>query len=155
LHYPSTLDFRIMAPNSDPFSQPKLRRLASKPLKLAASTLRPLSLSRAASPGPAAMATAGLGSGSSSGTRTTLALAPSSSDTLADESVGMGRKKKKGRRLRHLNAGTSGMTPSQIASAARGPRKPLDGEEPAVWVRVRVVKAEGLVAKDRNGTSDP
>jgi phosphatidylserine decarboxylase len=47
------------------------------------------------------------------------------------------------------------MTPAQVASAARGPRKPLDGEEPAAWVRVRVVRAQGLVAKDRNGTSDP
>ena len=45
--------------------------------------------------------------------------------------------------------------PAQIASAAAGPRKPLDGEEPAAWLRVRVVKAEGLIAKDRRGTSDP
>lgn len=42
-----------------------------------------------------------------------------------------------------------------VAKVARGPRKPLEGEEPAAWVRVRVVKGEGLVAKDRGGTSDP
>ena len=47
------------------------------------------------------------------------------------------------------------MTPTQAAMAAKGPRKPLEGEEPAAWVRVRIVRAEGLVAKDRNGTSDP
>lgn len=46
-------------------------------------------------------------------------------------------------------------SPAQLAAAARGPRKPLDGEEPAAWLRVRVVKADDLVAKDRNGTSDP
>lgn len=49
----------------------------------------------------------------------------------------------------------AGLTPAQVASAAQGPRKPLEGEEPAAWLRVRVVKAEGLVAKDRSGTSDP
>lgn len=45
--------------------------------------------------------------------------------------------------------------PVLIAHAAKGPRKPLDGEEPAAWLRVRVVSADGLVAKDRNGSSDP
>lgn len=45
--------------------------------------------------------------------------------------------------------------PVMIAHAAKGPRKPLDGEEPAAWLRVRVVSADGLVAKDRNGLSDP
>lgn len=42
-----------------------------------------------------------------------------------------------------------------IVKSVRGPRKPLDGEEPAAVVRVRVVKADGLVARDRNGSSDP
>lgn len=65
----------------------------------------------------------------------------------------MGRKK----RHHHLQAlgQAQGMSPAQIAAIAQGPRKPLDGEEPAAVLRVRVVKAEGLVAKDRNGTSDP
>ncbi len=51
--------------------------------------------------------------------------------------------------------GQANLSPAQIASAAKGPRKPLEGEEPAAWLRVRVVKADGLVAKDRRGTSDP
>ena len=55
-----------------------------------------------------------------------------------------------------MDAGVvSGLTPAQIASAAKAPRKPLEGEEAAAVLRVRVVKAEGLVAKDRNGASDP
>ena len=63
---------------------------------------------------------------------------------------------------KHLHAkdvasgdGVMNLTPAQIAAAARGPRKPLEGEEPAAWLRVRVVQGRGLVAKDRNGTSDP
>jgi phosphatidylserine decarboxylase len=42
-----------------------------------------------------------------------------------------------------------------IVKSVRGPRKPLDGEEPAATIRVRVVRAEGLVSRDRNGLSDP
>lgn len=61
--------------------------------------------------------------------------------------------KKKRRHLKSKDGAT--LTPAQLASAARGPRKPLEGEEPAAWLRVRVVKADNLVAKDRNGTSDP
>ena len=47
------------------------------------------------------------------------------------------------------------LSPAQIAQAARGPRKPLEGEQPAGRIRVRIVKGDGLVIKDRNGTSDP
>jgi phosphatidylserine decarboxylase len=47
------------------------------------------------------------------------------------------------------------LDPVQVALAARGPRRPLEGEEPAAVLRVRVVRAEDLVAKDRNGFSDP
>jgi phosphatidylserine decarboxylase len=66
-----------------------------------------------------------------------------------------GRGLKSGRN-RHLRSkGAAPSSPAQLAAAARGPRKPLDGEEPAAFLRVRVVKANDLVAKDRNGTSDP
>jgi phosphatidylserine decarboxylase len=59
-------------------------------------------------------------------------------------------------RIRHLRSRDAvPANPAQLAAASRGPRKPLDGEEPAAVLRVRVVKAENLVAKDRNGTSDP
>lgn len=50
---------------------------------------------------------------------------------------------------------TSTLDPVQVAHAARGPSKPLDGELPAAVLRVRVCSAAGLVAKDRNGLSDP
>ena len=66
-------------------------------------------------------------------------------------------KRKRTRRLRYRSTKGNGLAvdPQEVTRAARGPRKPLDGEEPAVVLRVRVVKAEGLVAKDRGGTSDP
>ncbi|RSH92293.1 hypothetical protein EHS25_008708 [Saitozyma podzolica] len=154
-----------MPSSSESSSQPKLRRLAAKPLKLAASTLRPLSLSRSSSPAPSSSASVlnltassdtlvpgsgggGLGLGSDG---TSL---PSASGSGFGTGTGTGRLGRR-KRLRHLSAGASNMTPAQVASAARGPRKPLEGEEPAAWVRVRVVRAQGLVAKDRNGTSDP
>ncbi|WVF69626.1 phosphatidylserine decarboxylase [Kwoniella sp. CBS 6097] len=119
-------------------SKPNLKRLASKPLKLAASTFRPRA-SRAPS----------FGSGQ----------APSSDGTSTTDTSTSTSKGKRGSRHAHVPlqvaAAAGALTPAQIASAARGPRKPLDGEEPAAWLRVRVVKAEGLVAKDRSGTSDP
>jgi phosphatidylserine decarboxylase len=59
-------------------------------------------------------------------------------------------------RIRHLRSRDAvPANPTQLAAASSGPRKPLDGEEPAAVLRVRVVRAENLVAKDRNGTSDP
>lgn len=125
----------------------QIKRLASKPLKLAASTFRPLTRSSSSS---------------------TSAIAPSSSSTSSDAptypsetsnttSSGRGLNVKKRIRHGHIRSkeAAATLTPSQLASAARGPRKPLDGEEPAAWLRVRVVKADNLVAKDRNGTSDP
>ncbi|WWC68112.1 phosphatidylserine decarboxylase [Kwoniella pini CBS 10737] len=124
-------------PSSDTSSkgQPRLKRLASKPLKMAASTFRS---SRAPSPGPSDTAS-----------------------TLVNFDTGLPDRSKSSRfsrrKSRHAKIQTSGigMTPAQIASAARGPRKPLEGEEPAAYLRVRVVSAKGLVAKDRGGTSDP
>lgn len=59
-------------------------------------------------------------------------------------------------RIRHLRSREAvPANPAQLAAASSGPRKPLEGEEPAAVLRVRVVRAENLVAKDRNGTSDP
>ncbi|OCF30786.1 phosphatidylserine decarboxylase [Kwoniella heveanensis BCC8398] len=120
-------------------SKPNLKRLASKPLKLAASTFRPRP-SRAPS------------FGSTEATGSTLVGSDTSSSDIT-------KKGKRGSKHQHLPlqvaAAAGALTPAQIASAARGPRKPLDGEEPAAWLRVRIVQAEGLVAKDRSGTSDP
>ncbi|WWC59635.1 phosphatidylserine decarboxylase [Kwoniella dejecticola CBS 10117] len=117
-----------------PSRPPRLKRLASKPLKMAASTFRS---SRAPSPGP-------------SDTTNTLI----SSDSGLPDTARSGRFGRRKSRHAKIPAGV-GMTPAQIASAAQGPRKPLEGEEPAAYLRVRVVSAKGLVAKDRGGTSDP
>lgn len=121
----------------------RVKRLASKPLKLAASTFRPL--------------TNRTNSSASS-------LPPSGSTDSADPSLSgtvpppSGRRglRSKTKRIRHLRSrDVVPANPQQLAAASRGPRKPLEGEEPAAWLRVRVVRADNLVAKDRNGTSDP
>lgn len=142
-----------MAPNLEvtpvdgPGQQPKLRRLASKPLNLAASALSNLNLSRSGSPAPSIASTS-----TSHLPHSSLGLTGSE----LDKSTHPPRRTRKLGRKRHRPSIADGLlTPAQIASAARAPRKPLEGEEPAAVVRVRIVKAEGLVAKDRKGTSDP
>jgi hypothetical protein len=52
-----------------------------------------------------------------------------------------------------INGGLGGA--EERAIVARGRTKPLDGEEPVVTLRVKVVRCEGLAAKDKSGTSDP
>lgn len=120
----------------------QIKRLASKPLKLAASTFRPLTRSSSSSTTPSA---------------TTSSAPDALHPTPADASTSSSRRglSVKRRHLHMKSKDASALTPAQLASAARGPRKPLEGEEPAAWLRVRVVKADNLVAKDRNGTSDP
>lgn len=117
---------------------PKLKRFAAKPLKLAQSTLRPLT-SRTSFSGSSSIA--------------------SSSTTFPTDSGGSNsyRQNTGRRKIRrhHRLKGQAGLTPEEIANAAQGLRKPLEGEEPVAWLRVRVVMAEGLVAKDGRGTSDP
>lgn len=142
-----------------------VQRLASKPLKLAASSLRPLGLSRHASSAsianqssssaldqPSDPASAA-GAAGAAGTKD-LEGAPSRS---SGRGISLGRRGliRRKRANRPLRDNTSGLTPAQLAQMAGGLRKPLEGEEPAAWVRVRVVRANDLVAKDRNGTSDP
>ncbi|WVR04751.1 phosphatidylserine decarboxylase [Kwoniella sp. DSM 27419] len=124
---------------STPSRKPGFKRLASRPLKMAASTIRNISNSRAPSPSRASESN------------------PHASDGFSSDVGGSSKRSKRGSRHQHLPIHGAGaaLTPAQVASAARGPRKPLDGEEPAAWIRVRVVKAQGLVAKDRGGTSDP
>lgn len=65
------------------------------------------------------------------------------------------RSKFPGRRKHQKTGGAMILDAAQVAQAAQGPRKPLENEEPAAILRVRVVSADGLVAKDRNGSSDP
>lgn len=66
------------------------------------------------------------------------------------------RSKIPGRRKHQKTRGGVGiLDAAQVAQVAQGPRKPLEHEEPAAMLRVRVVSAEGLVVKDRNGSSDP
>jgi phosphatidylserine decarboxylase len=52
-----------------------------------------------------------------------------------------------------INGGVGGA--EERAIVARGRTKPLDGEEPVITLRIKVVRCEGLAAKDRSGTSDP
>jgi phosphatidylserine decarboxylase len=129
----------LEAPSPHP---PRLKRLATKPLKLAQSTLH--SLSRSSSPHPTPH------------NNSSTTLLPEPSNPELDPPTRPSRKKRFRRHV-HLpgKRDSSNLTPAQVASAARGPRKPLDEEEPAAVLRVRVVRAEGLVAKDRGGTSDP
>lgn len=128
-------------------SHPKLTRLASKPLKLAANTLKPLvnsvTPSRVSTPGPSTTAGLGMGPGGE----------PTINSTSHHIEGELRRRGKMGRRKRHVHA--EGMTAAQLALAGKMPRKPLEGEDPAAILRVRVVKGEKLVAKDRNGVSDP
>ncbi|ODO08587.1 phosphatidylserine decarboxylase [Cryptococcus wingfieldii CBS 7118] len=133
-----TIEHALAMADTQPRPQPRFKRLASKPLKLAASTFKQRS-SRAPSPGPSAT------------------LAPDNASSVSVSSIAtVGGWKKRGAGHQRLSrASASGLTPAQVASAARGPSKPLEGEEPAAWLRVRVVEAANLVAKDRSGTSDP
>lgn len=68
---------------------------------------------------------------------------------------GGGGKRRIGRgKKRHIHDAGE-LSAAQLALAGKLPRKPLEGEDPAATLRVRVVRAENLVAKDRNGASDP
>lgn len=113
-----------MPPSSTPSTPGRISRIASKPLKLAASALHRSSSSTRVSSGEPSLS--------------------------ASTSNGDGRPLPTPQR-----SSSSGNENASVPKAARGPRKPLDGEEPAAWIRVRVVKGEDLVAKDRAGTSDP
>ena len=137
---------------SDPASAPQPRRitrLARKPIKIASSALRPLR-SGTATPTPSSVAAAGMGAGGSASVSSQggNSLEPSSSISSLNP-------------LKRITSRNRSSNPegeldgNAIVKSVRGPRKPLDGEEPAGMIRVRVVKAEGLIAKDRNGLSDP
>ncbi|ORX34011.1 phosphatidylserine decarboxylase [Kockovaella imperatae] len=119
---------------SDHPSGDRLKRFASKPLRLAASTFKPRSLSRSSS------------SNNVISTSSSKTIVP---DLAADSSSPQTQPE-------HLaKSSQDGSTPTHASITTKSPRKPLEGEEPAAWVRVRIVKAESLVAKDRGGTSDP
>ncbi|KAJ9108700.1 hypothetical protein QFC21_000020 [Naganishia friedmannii] len=53
------------------------------------------------------------------------------------------------------SAGQGAVGEPEAVVVARGRRKPLDGEKEVAVLRVRVVACEGLVVKDRSGSSDP
>jgi phosphatidylserine decarboxylase len=158
-------------------SNPRLRRLASKPLKplkLAASAIgsvpgrisgkhdkdnaSPPSSATAAhtSEEDEVAATPSSASGSVP-TSTTTGTTAANSAYLELPATEKKRRKIPGRRKHPKSvSGLSGiLDATQIAQVAQGPRKPLEQEEPAAILRVRVVSAEGLVVKDRNGFSDP
>ncbi len=113
---------------SPPRQQPRLRRLASKPLKLGRSIKR------------------GLAPAQGKGNRQSPLVG---TDPLGIETSIPGT-------AAHETVGTGGVVREDVrALAARGRTKPLDGEEPVITLRVRVIRCEGLAAKDRSGTSDP
>ena len=145
--------------------QPRLKSLATKPLKLVGSLVSSRSNTAAPTPSASAVSLPALNAASAQ----QLSLSDRDRDsahTISDgafiqpDTLNIPAPRSSGRRMtrrrrgrKHLQA--QDLTAAQIASATRGPRKPLEGEEPAAVLRVRVVKADGLVAKDRNGHSDP
>ena len=153
----------------------RITRLARKPIKLASSAIRPLRSSSSTSGGvggPSGAAAAGMGSGGtlnasgSSGNGSSSGggslEAPSSGSSSLNPLKRITSRSRNRESLApganaNANAIESGaeLDGTAIVKSVRGPRKPLDGEEPAAVVRVRVVKADGLVARDRNGSSDP
>lgn len=156
----------IDAPSNPPTpygqkSNPRLRKLAKKPLKplkLAANAYHTVR-SGLATPN-SGHSTAGLedelaglnmSDGSSKVSRSVTSTSTSSNGTgTLEPHAALNEKKWLGRKRESMM-----LDPVLIAHAAKGPRKPLENEEPAAWLRVRVVSADGLVAKDRNGLSDP
>lgn len=125
----------------------RLKRLAAKPLKplkLAASAIHSVSHSRSATPTPQT---------SFDDEDSTTRNNSSSGSTLLDVPDST---KSRPRLGKHRSVASQQIPdPALLAQATRGPRKPLEGEDPAAWLRVRVNSAEGLVVKDRNGFSDP
>lgn len=140
----------------------RITRLARKPIKLASSAIRPLrSSSSSAGAGtgwnaPSSLAAAGMGGGGSLNAST-----GGGSLDASSSSSSLNPLKRITSRNRASGAGGGGsageheLDGTAIVKSVRGPRKPSDGEEPAATIRVRVVKAEGLVSRDRNGLSDP
>lgn len=142
-------------------SNPRLRKLAKKPLKplkLAANAYH--SVRSGMGTPNSGHSTAGMedelaalsvSDGGSKINRSLTSASTSSNGTgTHDPQLSINEKNWRGRRKENML-----VDPVLIAHAAKGPRKPLDGEEPAAWLRVRVVSADSLVAKDRNGLSDP
>ncbi|KAL7419358.1 phosphatidylserine decarboxylase [Cryptotrichosporon argae] len=144
----SSLDMAGSAPKAQP---PRLKRLASKPFRLVGSAISSVSHSRAATPA------AGAGPQGPildpAGASVSAALRQATSEG-APGTVPQRPRRRLGRR-RHQRISFEHADPASVARAAKGPRKPLEGEEPAAWLRVRVVSAAGLIAKDRGNTSDP
>lgn len=141
-------------------SNPRLRKLAKqplKPLKLAASAYHSVRSGRA-TPNSAHsvaglesdMLSMGISGGSTSWISRSGTSTSASSNSTLDPQMSINERNWRGRAKDSIL-----VDPVLIAQAAKGPRKPLEGEEPAAWVRVRVVSADSLVAKDRNGLSDP
>lgn len=79
----------------------------------------------------------------------------SGTDAQLDASGDAPKMRKRLSFTRKKQESAASLDPVQVALAARGPRRPLEGEEPAAVLRVRIVRADDLVAKDRNGFSDP
>lgn len=118
--------------STNPDGKRSLRRLAVKPLKIAGNLRRGLSPSPSNNRLSGGMTTPQGSTPTFTPKESNLALTPSSS------------------------AGSmSTNDPSSKVMAARGRVKPREGEEVLAMLRLRVVRCEGLVAKDRNGTSDP
>ncbi len=138
-----------------PAQRNRVRRLASKPLKIAGSIRRGLS--------PRS------NGGGAGGATTTAAAGGIGPSHLGESVIPAGHTHEmQGMALQPPQHSHSVSASASAAAAAaadkdatagamavRGRTKPLEGEEPVVLLRVRVVRCEGLVAKDRNGTSDP
>lgn len=129
--------------------RPRIKRIARKPLKIASAAIgrRRNSTEPSASASSSSSSSASASNGGSGHASQNLRMTASlQAHAQAQDS--------------HAHAHASSASDDVIAKGeaykiAKGRAKPLDGEKEACMVRIRVVRCEGLVAKDRGNTSDP
>lgn len=165
----SAMEHQAQPPIQAPIPRPaahakRFRRLAAKPLKplkLAASAINSVrSNANTPTPTPPSASSFPLSTADDeaahSDSPARSGTASTTSSRLEPPSEAKERKRRSlPLRKKHTDPSVNSLDPVQVAHAARGPSKPLDSELPAAVLRVRVCSAEGLVAKDRNGFSDP
>lgn len=119
-------------PDMSSTSRPRIKRIARKPLKIASAAIGRRKTSSDSATSSAAAA-------SSQNLRMTASL---QAHAQAQDT--------------HAAAATDDViAKGEAYKIAKGRAKPLEGEKEACVVRIRVVRCDNLVAKDRGNTSDP